>query len=135
VLVGSQCLGMSELGADSTQRVVQHTILRRSQSTRTAPLDSRPSRDGDACKSPSSTRPERNQPHRAPRGMGAQLEPTVQDPQVKKQPWIQHPRGMLRTQRERGSGRKASTRRVNLLGPKKVTDSAERGICGEKLTM
>ena len=33
---------------------------------------------------------------------------------------------MLRRQRERGFGRRASTRRANLLEPKKVIDSVER---------
>jgi hypothetical protein len=67
------------------QLVVQHTILQRSQSTRTVQIDSRPSRDEDGYRSLSST-PRNSNRQAVERQMEALLDQIAQDLRVKKQP-------------------------------------------------
>lgn len=104
------------------QPAVQHTISRRSQSTKTVQLDSRPSNDEDGCKNRSSI--PRGPMHQR-RQMEDLQELIVLGHQVKRQPWTQHRRDMRHIPRERGYERRASTRRVNPSGPRRETDSVE----------
>jgi hypothetical protein len=119
----------------ASQLVAGHIILRRNPSTRIAQPDLKQSNVADGFKNPSNIRTafQANQQHRQP--WVDQQQRSLQmvdrrgrialDHQVKKQHWIQRRQDMLRRARDKGSGRRASTRQRNLLGRRREIDSVE----------
>lgn len=119
-------------GLIPVQPAVQHTISQRSQSMKTAQFDSRTSNDEDECKNRSSI-------PRGPTLLRRQMEDLQEqialDLRVKRQRWIQPQHDMRHIPRGRGYGRRASTRRVNRLGPRRGTGLVKRPVPRAKITI